>query len=266
MTNPTPHLDDQSLSDLLDATGPHHDRDHVDTCAECKARLDALQEMTRMVSSTPAIPEAKREQALEAAIAEFDDVSADRRSGTVITADLGARRAEQIRRRRGTAVRVAAAAAAFLTIGGVSALLVEGGGSTTHPASTATPGTRNGAQSTAGGVSGAAASGPASAGATEQVPSLGRIDSAGQLVAAIRSANPAGGPLSAAQPASSYSPTSDTHCVAPPTPTPGGSFTLEATLVWKGTPSLAFVFSAPQRNTAVVEATATCKLLASVSY
>ena len=267
MTTPTPHLDDQSLSDLVDGTGPHHDRDHVDTCAECKARLEALQEVARMVSSTPAVPEAKRDQALEAAMAKFDDVSADRRSGTVpALADLAARRAERTRRRRGTAVRVAAAAAVFLTIGGVSALLVEGGGSTTHPASTATPGTRTGEQSTAGGLSGAAASGQATAGGTEQVPSLGRIDSADQLVAAIRSPNPAQGPLSAAQPASSYSPNSDTRCVAPPPPTAGGSLTLEATLVWKGTPSLAFVFATPQRNTAVVEATATCKLLASVSY
>ena len=270
MTNPTPHLDDQSLSDLVDGTGPDYHRDHVDTCAECKARLDAFREVARMVSSTPSIPEEKREHAVEAALADLDNVSADGGSGFVpaVADDLAARRAARTRRRRGIAVRVAAAAAVFLTIGGVSALVVEGGGRTTHPASTARPGTHTsgGAGSAGGAISGAAASGQGAAGETEQVPSLGKIDTPGQLVAAIRSANPTPAPLSAALPARSYSPTSDTRCVAPAPPTTGGSLTLEATLVWKGTPALAFVFATSQRNTAVVEGTATCKVLATVSY
>ncbi len=272
MTSPTPHLGEQSLSDLIDGSGSDADRDHVETCAECKAHLDALRDVAQMVTAPPLVSETKRADAVEAALAEFDRMGADGGSRKIpLLADLAAHRAERARRRRGVAVRAAAAAAVLIAIAGVSTLVAEGGGNTTHSASTASRGTFPSAKSgsTGGGVNGQEGAGAAgvaqsAAGATGQVPSLGNIDSPGQLVAAIRSANPAPAPLSAAQPTGDSFSTLNSHCEAPPTP--GGDLTLEATLVWKGAPALAFVFATSQRHTALVEANATCKLLATVSY
>ena len=264
MSRPGPHLDDERLSDLVDGGGSESDVRHVELCAECRSRLDAWHEAVGAVGMPPSISEARRAAAVEAALAavpESDDVPA--RDNKKIL-DLEGRRR---RGRRVTTVRVAAAAAAVAAIAGVSAAVANGGGNPSHHTVTASPTTY---QTGAGQSGGASSAAPAPFAPAATITDIGRIDSTAQLVTALLAAATTGTSLGAAASGTGASggveatPQRTSSC--PATSVAGGTLVTEATLVWKGTPAVAFVYTTPHGHVALVSADAGCRLLATVPY
>ena len=261
MTIPARHLDEHRLSELVDGAGSGADREHVEGCTECRARLGEMQDVIRMVASAPAVSEAKREEAVQAALAEFNHVQEAGASGQLPgVADLDAHRAK---RRRLMGIRSAAAAAALVTIGGVSALVAETGSGTRHVASKTAASVPR-ATAGSGSVTGGSGQSGSAGSAVSQLPDLGSIGGDAQLIGALKASSPS--PPSAEPFASSQQAQSakNASCQAPAVS--NGSPVLVATLTWKGTPALAFVYSTQQRRTAIVESSATCKVLATVTY
>ena len=260
------HLDDERLSDLIDGAGTDHDVAHIADCDQCRARLESWRYATKAVSTLPPASEERREAAIEAALSRVGDRTDE--EDEVI--DLDARRR---RRHFGLAARLATAAAAVGLIAGVSsALVTSGGGGSTHPTSTAAlprvvalgdvnnsnelvAALKGTGGSTA--LGGTAGEGSGAAGASSE--GLAQSGSAGGTAGtAIGSVTPA------AAPAAKLSAPGQTPC-SPPAKR-YGSLTERATLVWKGPPAVTFVYSVSNRHTAVVESSATCKVLATVTY
>jgi hypothetical protein len=264
------HLDDDRLSDLIDGAGSDADLAHIAHCEGCKVRWEAWRELSRAVSAIPRASDEQREAAIQAALSGAG-AHGDQTSGTSAV-DLALLRK---RRRVRVISQAAAAAAAVALIAGVSAALVSGGGGgTSHQARTAAPTTRP-----AGGASSGSASSPSAAAPAAPVsplPTLGNVNSAAELVTALKATNvsatsgaaagaSAAGSSSPA-PASAVKPSSSGQASCAPPPNQDGSLDEEATLVWKGTPAVAFVYSSPKGHRAVVESDSSCKVLAAVPY
>lgn len=271
MSRQADHLDDDRLSDLIDGAGSDADRAHIAHCESCRVRWEAWREVSRAVSAIPRASDEQREAAIQVALsragAHGDDTSG------ISVVDLAVRRK---RRRVRVVSQAAAAAAAVALIAGVSAALVSGGeGGTRHQASTGAPTTRP-----AGGASGGSASSPSAAAPAIPVsplPTLGNVNSAAELVTALKATNvsatsgsaAAGGSAAGSSgpaPASAVKPSSLGQASCAPPPNQDGSLDEEATLVWKGTPAVAFVYSSPKGHRAVVESDSSCKVLAAVTY
>ncbi|HEX6393685.1 MAG TPA: hypothetical protein VFZ97_09600 [Acidimicrobiales bacterium] len=275
MSRQADHLDDERLSDLIDGAGSDTDRAHVAHCDSCRARWDAWKEVSRAVSTRPQASAEQREAAIQAALSGAETHGTERTGASVV--DLALRRK---RHRVRVISRAAAAAAAVALISGVSAALVSGGGgNTSQHASTAAPASRL-PPARSGGPA-ASPLGLAPPAATAPLIALGSVNSAAQLVNALKattgsatSGSAAGGGVAAGgsaagssspAPASAVSPTpGETACTPPPSL--DGTFDEEATLVWKGTPAVAFVFLSPNGHRAVVESDSRCKVLATVPY
>jgi anti-sigma factor RsiW len=255
MSGTAPHLDDEKLSELLDGGGTTAEMDHAASCPECGTRLDAWRDAVRAISNPLLVQESHREQAIAAALSQFDAGSG---TSDVPVVDLAKRRK---RRRAALGMRVAAAAAAVAAIGGVSAVVIQSGGTTNHAASTAAPNTK---ASSANGVSGGASQGALAPSSSPTVLNLGEIDGNGQLVAALTA--PRITPTYGGVAPSSPSPSAPASTSCPGRPNVSGSLEAEATLQWKGTPAIALVYKNGQGHTAVVEASDTCDVLTTVSY
>ena len=260
------HLDDERLSDLIDGTGTDQDLAHVADCDQCRGRLESWQYATKAVSALPPVSEERREAAIEAALSHVGDRTGDQ----VEVIDLDARRR---RRHFGLAARLATAAAAVGLIAGVSSALVSsGGGGSPHPTATAAlppvlalGDVNNSAdlvaalKGTAGSTAVKGTGGAASVGAGASSEGIAQSGSAGGT------AGTANGTVTpAAAPAATPSALEQTPC-SPPAKR-GGSLSERATLLWKGTPAVTFVYSVSNRHTAVVESSTTCKVLATVTY
>ena len=264
MSSPVPHLDDERLSDLIEGGGSEADLRHAELCAECKTRLDAWRDAVRAVATPPTISETSRVAAVEAAMAAVS------RSGVVPArdnqqvVDLDGHRK---RSRQATTVRIAAAAAAVAAIAGVSAVVANGGGHASHRTVTASPTTyQTGTGQAAGGSSGAGLPLAPPASRTD----IGSIDSTAQLVTALEASGTtgasSGAAFSGAAASAGANPTSLGSASCPATSVAGGTLVTEATLVWKGTRAVAFVYANPRGHVALVKAIVGCKLLATASY
>jgi hypothetical protein len=256
MTEPTAHLDDEQLSDLLDGTGSRTDVDHVASCASCANRLDLWREVVRAVSVAPTPQPDQRRAAIDAALAGLHERTA---AGSSPVVDIAA---PQRHSRAAVLVRVAAAAAVLAVIGAVSAVAVRGGGRTNHQARTAAPSTQPASGNSASGTGQAFAAGPA---ASQPVLALGVIGNTGQLVAALKASTTAPAFQGTAEPPSASSAANGTS-VCPAPSRHNEAFVEEGTLVWKGTPAIVFVFVGSLGHTALVVADTNCELLSTVSY
>jgi hypothetical protein len=253
------HLDDDRLSDLIDGIGSDNDRVHVRHCESCRARWEAWRDVSRAISTIPPGSDERREAVIEAALAHMA-IHGEAASETLVV-DLAQRRK---RRRLRVATQAAAAAAVVALFAGVSAALVAGGGGrASHQASTAAPTTQHAASSGAAAASPSEAA-PAAPTRSSPLVALGDINTDAQLVTALRATNVSATSGSAASSGPKPSSFGQTSCAPPPNQ--AGSPNEEATLVWKETPAVAFVYSSPKGHTAVVESDSGCRLLTTVSY
>jgi hypothetical protein len=264
LSSPVPHLDDERLSDLIEGGGSEADLRHAELCAECRTRLDAWHDAVRAVATPPTISETRRAAAVEAAMAAVprSDVVPARDNQQVLDLD-GHRK----RSRRASTVRVAAAAAAVAAIAGVSALVANGGGNASHRTITASPTTY---QTGAGQAAGSSSEAPLPLAPPASSTDIGSIDSTAQLVTALEAAGTSrtssGAAFSGAAASAGAKPTSLGFASCPATSVAGGTLVTEATLVWKGTRAVAFVYANPHGHVALVKANVSCKLLATASY
>ncbi len=177
---PGSHLDDLTLSDLMDGLAGPEAQAHAAGCGECAARVAAWRAAAGLVAEAPgAAPANVREGAVGVALAAR--TARSRRLGRLLTP------------------RVAAAAAAVVLVGASAFGISEAVGSHTHfgagskSASVGSSPTNAGASSaspaggSAAGTGGAASSaGSASASAPSAPGSLGRFDSLGALAATLK--------------------------------------------------------------------------------
>lgn len=264
MSRPVPHLNDERLSDLIEGGGSEADLRHAEFCVECRSRLDAWRDAVRAVAAPPTISETRRAAAVEAAIAAVPRSEAVPARGDKQVVDLGEHRK---RTRRATTVRVAAAAAAVVAIAGVSTVVATRGGKASHRTITASPTTY---QTGVGQGGGASSEAQAPAVATAGRSDIGSIDSTAQLVVALEAAGTSstssGSAFSGAAASAGANPASPGAARCPATSVPGATLVTEATLAWKGTPAVAFVYADPHGHVALVKAAVSCTLLATASY
>lgn len=263
MSRPVPHLDDERLSDLVEGGGSEADLRHAEICAECGFRLDAWHDAVRAVATPPTISETTRTAAVEAAVAALPRSNGVATSDVKQVADLDGHR----KRSRGAfAVRVAAAAAAVAAIAGVSTVVANGGGNASHRTVTASPTTYHAGVGQAGGASSEAPVPPAP---TSRSTDIGRIESTAQLVTALEAAStttPPSPAFSGVAASAGAKPTSLGPAPCPATSLDGGTLVIEARLVWKGTPAVAFVYANPRGHVALVKENVSCRVLETASY
>lgn len=264
MSRPVPHLDDERLSDLIEGEGSEADLRHAELCAECRSRLDAWRDAIRAVAAPPTISETRRAAAVEAAVAAVPRAGAIQARDDKQILDLDGHRK---RTRRATTVRVAAAAAAVAAIAGVSTVVATSGGKSSHRTITASPTTY---QTGVGQAGGASSEAPTPVAPTVGRTDIGSIDSTAQLVAALEAAGTSrtssGPAFSGAAASAGAKPASLGTASCPETSVAGGTLVTEATLAWKGTPAVAFVYADPHGHVALVKAAVSCTLLATASY
>jgi hypothetical protein len=223
----TEHLDDATLSDVLDGVGAPPG-DHLATCADCRRRLDALRQAAAAVAAAPPpVPDAVRDRHIAAALAAM---------AAAPPTGAPARRAPALRRRWW---KVAAGLAAAAAAAGLVLPLTRRGGDTGQLA---------GKEAERAGPAVAAAGAPLD---------LGAVDAA-SLPAALASRLPPPGaaPVPPAPAA--------LRCEAAlRASTPGvGPLLLAATATWEGRPAVVLAFGArPGPVVAYVTAAADCGIL-----
>jgi hypothetical protein len=297
---PTPHLDDDRLSAIIDGEATPEDEQHVGACPECGEKLAVWrQTLSELDAPVPVVDVARREAAIDAALAgggvalaaePGEAVGLGRAVGSGGTADAADRGAPvslaDRRRRRGGPVgsRVAAAVAAVIVIAGVGLGLWQtgGGGSdrpTAAPAAAPTP------------VSSVPSTIPPGEGANGIVPTsgessalpvtpgasltLGAYKDPGPLVATLRkqmvqpetafvspSSKAPPGPSAASSAASVCSGQAASDARLPATTQP----VVTGTLTYRGSPALVYVFEKGSGHTAAVVSAPECRLLALASF
>jgi len=248
--SPDRHLDDEQLSALLDGLAQPDDVAHAGSCTECSARVAAWRDAVRLVAVPPADPPlVTREAAIRAALSAGSEATAS--TGTVTPIRRSWRRSVADHGRG-----VAAAAAALLVVAGLStAVAVDSSshGSSKSTASVAKP-------TTAGASSPSGARVPGASAAPASGVNLGAMADASSVAAALRAevnASSAPGPSGAAS-TSEHSLAVSCETQAAEAAGATGSPVVQANLTYQGTPAEAYVFVVAGKDVAVVERSAGC--------
>jgi predicted anti-sigma-YlaC factor YlaD len=223
-----PHIDDETLSALLDGEGEAADAAHLESCPTCRGRRDQLAAAAAAVAEgVPSDPEV-REAHLRAALAV----------DTVVTPLRRPRPSPRL------AWLGAAAAALVVVAGGVLALGSVGSSSAKRTATASLP-----ASPVTGGP--AAAGGSAAAAPVAAMPDLGDQTDVATLAAVVR-ADVAGRAKAATVNGQLRTPAPVSPCVAgaqaaaealSPTAVTNPAPVYVATLRWRGQPATVFAFS-----------------------
>lgn len=238
----TPHLDDETLSAVLDGTEAPPGG-HLDTCADCRHRLDALRRAAAAVAAPPPpVPDALRDRHITAALAALPPGAAA--GGTAGAATVAVRRARRPWQR--VAIGLAAAAAAAGLVLPLSRLGGDGSDVASNKAARE-------------------AAGPTAAAAGAALD-LGAVDEASLPAAlAARLAHPAtgaGGTATEALP-TPPDPVAQRCEASLRASTPGlAQLLLAATATWKGTPAVVLAFGpGPRSVVAYVTDAERCEIL-----
>jgi hypothetical protein len=278
--NPTPHLDDEGLSAVIDGAASPEGEQHARSCADCAASLAAWRRTLEALSvPAPVVDAARRDAAVAAALAGAATSGAASPVGPVSLAD------RRHRRRPGfLGSRVAAAAAAVIVVAGVAVgVWRAGGGASSHPPSAAKAATNvvpvaGGPGPNAGGAASSAAPIPGPGTAPPAPPGAGRDLGAyrdpGGLVAALRArvnlpTGTGGTPATIASGPSAARPLAVpclTQATSDAKVTVGSPPVLAATLTYRGSPARVFVFQVSSGHTAAVVAVPGCRLLALAAF
>jgi hypothetical protein len=269
-----PHLDDDELSAVLDASDATGGRlDHLGSCDQCAARLGDLRRVAALVAVPPEIDELVRVRAIRSAMAAYDEAHpppelahSDRSGG----------------RWGSIALRAAAAAAVIALAAGAVELVRAGHGSSSHSSSASSATSVPGHNPAAGTVNpqseptstvpeSAAASSGASEGPIYAVLNAppgarGGFDSPAAVVAAVEPELPS---RASTAPSPSAPTTVVTSCVsqaAGASSEPGAAPVYIASLSYSGRAALAFVFATAGGHTLVVVATSDCVLLGQARF
>lgn len=271
-----PHLDDEMMSAVIDGEASAADLNHAETCEECASKVAAWRGAIALLKAAPApaVSEARRDHAIEAALAELDAPA---------VADLA-----EHRRRRLAAFgpgRVAAAAAAVAAVAGLALGVTQlnGGGSPKASTASRAPAAKSAAPTTfpqilggaASGTENGTSSGGVAAGPTVNAPTaaspladLGKVASVDQIAPLLR-AQVARTPHAPTQYASAQT---TQGCQAAARRSAGAPATsapvLEATVTYQGRTYLATVFPATAKGSYLyaVQAESGCRLLTTGSF
>jgi hypothetical protein len=254
---PTPHLDDDGLSAVLDGLGDPGETEHARDCVECQDRL-AQWDAARKLVGTPVPP--APEDVRRAAIAAATHAATPSRSAPV-----------PLFRRPGLARSVTGIAAALLIAGvAYAAAHNSNHGSAKSTAATRPPGHASTATSAANSSGGAAGSvsgisnGPAGASSSRPGISLGSFTSPQPLVAALKQqlVRPASlSPNAVASPL----PACDAQA-ATAAHNPRSGPILSEPLTYANTPAQVYVYPRPGGDVAVVMSGSHCQLLTTANF
>jgi hypothetical protein len=274
--SPTPHLDDEQLSALLDGEASAGDVQHADGCPDCRQRVASWRATIEKLAVRPGpVAAVQRQAAVEAAVkaglAAVEPAPTPSPDQPIPLADHRRRRAAF------SWPRLAASVAAVVAVAGIAVAISHIGGDGPNPSSTAAGAARPTAGSRAAPASGSPGQSSSSSAPTVIV-ALGRYQDPGGVVAALRARLDSTSGTASIQPTATVpSPNPQPVAAATPAPclaqavsgakaAPQSIPVLDATLTYRGSPARAYVFDVADGHAVAVVGVPGCRLLAAATF